>query len=77
MLDTAQRLFNYIADNERGQRAKADIITPAQCRRIKKKENQSAKKASNNTCPRCQATGDNPCVTPSGKTTKTHKGRGE
>lgn len=26
-------------------------------------------------CPRCKAAGDDPCVTPSGKATKTHKGR--
>jgi hypothetical protein len=26
-------------------------------------------------CPRCGATGDAPCTTPSGKATKTHKGR--
>ena len=26
-------------------------------------------------CPRCGATGDAPCTTPSGKPTKTHKGR--
>ena len=26
-------------------------------------------------CPRCGATGEAPCTTPSGKATKTHKGR--
>jgi hypothetical protein len=28
-------------------------------------------------CPRCGATGEAPCTTPSGKATKTHKGRGQ
>jgi len=37
MLNTAQRLFNYITQNEKDGRSKPDLITRRQARRIKKK----------------------------------------
>lgn len=40
MLNTAQRLSNYISQNEKGGRSTPDLITRRQARRIKRKQNR-------------------------------------
>jgi hypothetical protein len=82
------RIRAYVRQNEAGGRRKPKQLTPRQQRRIRHKTNRADKRAAlappetagdfgpvPAPCPRCGATGEAPCMTPSSKPTKTHKGR--